>query len=451
MSRLVPSFEPQQGVPKSVEDSATRNSTTSPSNPFYLNTFHAHINQQLSELSTQQHEQQKTSTLTSSLNDLDLQNNNSFFMSNYGLLQSPELSDFPAFNAIRRRSMGAFPSQKVIVPMQTLQENVPQSTLETSPGSPPAPMGRTVRSASLSSTPSLKPVASTPVMSSSSKNIRATRRMSACSASTASLSSSPGLWEKVLQQNFLNQASKSSYFSSLNNTLSRQRLREMDSLSESLDEKIAITGNMFHKRDDWAILTQVPVDKQNAIHIRLEDEGPYGNDETRCFVLSHFSSLAIRAMKCVVCSDEMPIYDRFPLVNGTLYVSPLKYVHVKDMERAPRAVPASVNNKEQFIYAVCLRCLNGDNEIKCKACKSEWNGASLQIGTLYKYDVFAAMPCCDMRLRCAKCNQQIICMNEVPSVMPFFSSYSNEVECQHCKTVAYHFVKPVDAIYSHGH
>ena len=97
---------------------------------------------------------------------------------------------------------------------------------------------------------------------------------------------------------------------SLQSTLNSSPLissRDLKHLSTSLtglhisDEKLASSGNMFNTRQDWSILTQVPIHKQNAIHIRLDDEGPYGNDETRCFLLSYFSTLGIRAMSCVLC------------------------------------------------------------------------------------------------------------------------------------------------------
>ena len=70
----------------------------------------------------------------------------------------------------------------------------------------------------------------------------------------------------------------------------------------SLEEKLASSGNMFHSRENyWSILNQIPLSKQNAVHIRLEDDGPYGNDETRCYLLSHFSTLGIRDIPCVLC------------------------------------------------------------------------------------------------------------------------------------------------------
>lgn len=75
-------------------------------------------------------------------------------------------------------------------------------------------------------------------------------------------------------------------------------------------------GCMFEKRDDWSILSRLPVSKQNSIHVRVEDDGPFGNDETRLHLLSHFSSLRITHVSCILCSCVLTVYDRFPLVDG---------------------------------------------------------------------------------------------------------------------------------------
>lgn len=86
------------------------------------------------------------------------------------------------------------------------------------------------------------------------------------------------------------------------------------------DEKHAAAGNIFEHRQDWSILNRLPLHKRNAIHIRLEDEGPYGNDETRCFVLSQLSMVGCTDVSCTVCSQSMIVYDRYPLVDGTLFL-----------------------------------------------------------------------------------------------------------------------------------
>jgi hypothetical protein len=230
-----------------------------------------------------------------------------------------------------------------------------------------------------------------------------------------------------------------------------------------LEEKLATTGNIFQKRDDWSLLDKLPVNKQNTIHLRLEDDGPYGNDEIRCFVLSHFSSLGLKEIPCVFCDCNLVIYDRFPLIDGTLFLSPISY----DSKRSiPTRLSSNEKNdknsshhkpndliqkvKHQYINAICLKCLTHqkDHDIKCKYCNTTWQskgGSALQVGTLYKYDIFAAFPCCQPRLDCLKCSTHII--NADSACHEYFSAFSDEKECHKCKTRAYHFVKPLDEIY----
>ncbi|RNA07801.1 headcase isoform X1 [Brachionus plicatilis] len=214
-------------------------------------------------------------------------------------------------------------------------------------------------------------------------------------------------------------------------------------LIENFEEKLATTGNIFQRREDWSILKKLPVAKQNSIHIRLEDEGPFGNDETRCFVLSHLSSLCIREMSCVFCSCSLVIYDRFPLVDGTMFVSPSMYDKNK-------SIPAIVSNKQQYLNSVCLDCIIGTrrHEIKCKYCGKLWQslGAfSLQIGNLYKYDIFAAFPCCVQRLTCFQCSATVMDLDAAGNES--FSCFSEEKECPQCRTRAYHFIKPLKDLF----
>jgi hypothetical protein len=237
---------------------------------------------------------------------------------------------------------------------------------------------------------------------------------------------------------------------------------------DSFEEKLATTGNIFQKRDDWSIINKLPVNKQNTIHMRLEDEGPFGNDEIRCFVLSHFSSLGIKELSCVFCDCNLIIYDRFPLIDGTLFLSPFIYDSKKAISTQLPNKTLQQNSqiqqyqthkqsdvylqkeKSQYIYAICLKCLmqEKDHEIKCKNCSKSWQtmgGNSLQIGTLYKYDIFAAFPCCQSRLNCNNCKSHI--MNIDSDTVHFFSSYTDEKECEVCKKKDYHFIKPLNDIF----
>lgn len=62
--------------------------------------------------------------------------------------------------------------------------------------------------------------------------------------------------------------------------------------------------------------------------------------------------------------------------------------------------------------AVCMKCLDGkdsDRKLCCRFCATQWDGSSLIMGTMYAYDVFAAMPCCNERLKVCIIN---VCVND---------------------------------------
>ena len=93
--------------------------------------------------------------------------------------------------------------------------------------------------------------------------------------------------------------------------------------------------------------------------LQMEDECSIGNDETRIFILSSFASNKMNRhellewmdawkyllcpwtswcrsgqgnetvfrlrVPCVVCSSPMTIYDKYPLVDGTLFLSPRQH------------------------------------------------------------------------------------------------------------------------------
>ena len=210
-----------------------------------------------------------------------------------------------------------------------------------------------------------------------------------------------------------------------------------------VNEKLAATGNIFKKRENWSIINKLPIEKQNTIHIRLEDEGPYGNDEIRYFVLSHLSQLGVQKVNCLFCDCDMPVYDRFPLVDGTLFASPYHY--------AKKPIPVYVSEKHQFIHGICLKCLNGSgskHKIKCKHCNESWQkltNRQIQIGTFYKYDLFAAYPCCQSRVKCNTCHTQLTDLKT--GGLPFFSLYSENSKCPQCFTDDYHFIKQLDEIF----
>lgn len=48
-----------------------------------------------------------------------------------------------------------------------------------------------------------------------------------------------------------------------------------------------------------------------------------------------------------------------------------------------------------------MSCLEGSGgqPVRCRCCTQPWDGSSLVLGTMYSYDIFAAMPCCTERLK----------------------------------------------------
>ncbi|CAB0034991.1 unnamed protein product, partial [Trichogramma brassicae] len=126
---------------------------------------------------------------------------------------------------------------------------------------------------------------------------------------------------------------------------------------------------------------------------QMEDEGNHGNDDTRCFILSTLAALQWSRVSCVLCRGAMLVFDRYPLVDGTFFLSPRQH--------STACAQVKVEGRTQFLSAVCMSCLEGSggSPVRCRSCTQPWDGSSLVLGTMYSYDIFAAMPCCTERLK----------------------------------------------------
>ena len=189
------------------------------------------------------------------------------------------------------------------------------------------------------------------------------------------------------------------------------------------DSEQAAAGNIFGRRTDLSAFSLLPRYQQNPYQIKVEDEGPHGNDETRSFILTNLSSQKVTVVQCVSCQTQLPVYDKYPLIDGTFFLSPLQY-------NKNVSVQAVVDRRRLFLNAVCMRCLDDTKTaLSCVACKTRWCGSTLIIGTMYSYDIFAAMPCCASRLACMSCRRPIL---DPGSPFQFFSEYSRLIQCPHC-------------------
>ncbi|GJQ74205.1 putative headcase protein [Trypoxylus dichotomus] len=174
-------------------------------------------------------------------------------------------------------------------------------------------------------------------------------------------------------------------------------------------------------------------------HVETEDEGNHGNDDTRCFILSTLASQGRSRVHCVLCEDQLLVFDRYPLVDGTFFLSPRQH--------AKSCIEVKVEGRTQFLSVVCMACLEGASGrvIRCRFCNQQWDGTSLVLGTMYSYDIFAAMPCCTERIKCNACYKPVLHPSQR---LNFFSDYSHMVPCPHCRTLDTHFVKPLIFCYA---
>ena len=205
------------------------------------------------------------------------------------------------------------------------------------------------------------------------------------------------------------------------------------------DAEQAAAGNIFWRRTDLSAFNALPRHQQNPYRIKVEDEGPHGNDETRSFLLTTLSAQKVTVVSCIVCRADLPIYDKYPLVDGTFFLSALAY----GGQRASVAVTAPTGDRRRVhLNAVCMRCLDGTQAtLRCRGCKAPWSGgATLVIGTMYAYDIFAATPCCSARLACKSCRRPVL---DPGSAFQFFSEYSHMIRCPHCHLEDFHFIKPL--------
>lgn len=190
----------------------------------------------------------------------------------------------------------------------------------------------------------------------------------------------------------------------------------------------------FSHRTGYKIFEKlVPRHLVNSYHIKMEDDGYGAGDDTRSFVLSSLAFHRTSQVPCVLCSCKLNVYDQFPLIDGTFYLSPLKAnICAYEVE--------SKTDDPLFLSAVCLKCLVGINKVTCTFCSTNWSGNAHQIGTMYNYDLFASLPCCKASVECNKCKHLLL---EPASVTLSFSQLSQQVKCPHCSSNDYHFIKPI--------
>jgi len=129
------------------------------------------------------------------------------------------------------------------------------------------------------------------------------------------------------------------------------------------------------------------------LRAQVDDEEHHGSDDVRGLVLATLSSANRSRVCCLLCDGQMPVYDRYPLLDGTFFLSPQQHAEHSCFK-------VYFEGRIQFLFAVCMGCLEGwRTRLECRACRRPWDGSSLVLGTMYFYDIFAATPCCQDRVK----------------------------------------------------
>ncbi|XP_075148896.1 hdc homolog, cell cycle regulator [Haematobia irritans] len=221
--------------------------------------------------------------------------------------------------------------------------------------------------------------------------------------------------------------------------LLQQKVKEVELYSERVRSTSGCNG-IFSRRLDFSSFNLLPTTRLNSYQVKIEDEGNHGNDETRLFILSSLAQSQKSRVACILCEEPMLVFDRYPLVDGSFFLSPKQ--HSTD------CIEVKYEGRSLYLTCVCMRCLDGTSthrNISCRFCGDKWDGSNLVLGTMYAYDIFAAMPCCAERLKCNNCFKLLL---HPQQRLNFYSDYSHCVTCPYCATQDTHFVKPLTYCYT---
>ncbi|XP_061846788.1 headcase protein homolog isoform X2 [Colius striatus] len=87
----------------------------------------------------------------------------------------------------------------------------------------------------------------------------------------------------------------------------------------------------FLRRLDLSeLLTHIPRHKLNTFHVRMEDDAQVGQGEDlRKFILAALSASHRNVVNCALCHRALPVFEQFPLVDGTLFLSPSRHDEIE--------------------------------------------------------------------------------------------------------------------------
>ena len=204
------------------------------------------------------------------------------------------------------------------------------------------------------------------------------------------------------------------------------------------DAQVGLTGSIFARRQSLGSLYAVlPAWKVNGFHIKLEDDCPQGNDDTRIFLLTTLGDHKMREIKCVLCTSEIKVYDKYPLLDGTFFLSPVNH--------NGEGLPVRHDTRDCFLHAACVGCLeSGGGRLRCTrcGCRGWFPGPALLLGSLYSYDILSSTLCCPPL--CRGCGRALPLPD--PGLLRPFSAASEVSNCRVCGHRDSHYIRRLDSI-----
>lgn len=199
----------------------------------------------------------------------------------------------------------------------------------------------------------------------------------------------------------------------------------------------------FKKRKDLRVLKSVLSTERFKKVTMMFGDGDEGGREIIESVHKAMRKSKLSTVSCLFCNIDSQVYENFPIVDGTLFLSPKKL--------STDCVPFndSLNGiaNERHMCFICVGCLEGKpSKLECSSCLSLWNGSFFQVGTLYSYNILSAIPCCDRRVQCNNCSKTMINLRNGEASTLYFSHFSSKTTCPNCQVEDFHFIKPIQSL-----
>lgn len=208
-------------------------------------------------------------------------------------------------------------------------------------------------------------------------------------------------------------------------------------------QKLTNNEPVFKKRKDLRVLKSVLSSERFREVVMKFGDGDEGGKEIVESVHKSMRNSNLSSVSCLFCNSESQVYENFPIVDGTLFLSPVKLskdcVKFEDKLNGVRT--------ERFMCYVCVGCLEGKPKtLRCSGCRVPWNGSFFQVGTLYSYNILSAIPCCEMKVTCKTCEKAIIDLDKGEASTLYFSHFSSKATCPSCQSEDFHYIKSLDTL-----